>query len=231
MEWKLFDPQNPPPVANPDFLRNQPWMRLEGQPGFRERSTMVREMVAEVLRWCEPYIYQVTDLGCGDGAMLRVLADDLKKAAIPPSRITGYDIGASDIAYANKAGPYEFRLANIARDFRILQLGELNIMTEVLEHMTDPHGFLKTLRDLLRERILGGDQAEQIFMVGTSPASETDEWHNAIHLWAWDWDGYAQMFRRAGWEIVDHVSVAGGDNTFNGVTQAQTFQGITAVIR
>jgi len=225
MEWKLFDPQNPPTIANPDFLRTQPWMRLEGQPGFRERSTMVREMVADVLRWCSPFIHGVTDLGCGDGAMLRVLATDLANAGIPGFRVTGYDIGASDIAHANHLGPYEFRLANIARDARILELGELNIMTEVLEHMTDPHGFLEELRQIMTGRL--GHK----FLVATSPGSETDEWHNAIHLWAWDWDGYAKLFRGAGWQIVDHVSVAGGDNTFNGVTRAQTFQGITAVIR
>jgi SAM-dependent methyltransferase len=225
MEWKLFDPQNPPPVANPDFLRNQGWMRLAGQPGFRERSTMVREMVADVLRWCGPYVHRVTDLGCGDGAMLRVLADDLAKAGILRHNITGYDIGASDIAYANKTGPFEFRLANIHRDLSILTLGQMNIMTEVLEHMTDPHGFLLELGEILR------DSPGQTFLLATSPGSETDEWHNDIHLWAWDWEGYAQMFFAAGWEIVDHVSVGGGENNFNGVTRAQTFQGITAVIR
>lgn len=225
MEWKLFDPDNPPVVANPDFLRNQPWMRLEGQPGFRERSTMVKGMVDDVIRWCKPYVHGVTDLGCGDGAMLRVLAEDLTRHGIPVGRTTGYDIGASDIAHANHNGPYEFRLANIERDLDTVLINYLNIMTEVLEHMTDPHGFLVKLKNRAK-RILG-----QTFLVATSPGSETAEWFNPIHLWAWDWDGYAQLFRGAGWEIVDHLSVAGGYNTFNGVTRAQTFQGIIAVVR
>lgn len=225
MEWKLFDPENLPQVADPDFLRKQPWMRLESQPGFRERSTMVRDMVADVLRWCRPYVHGVTDLGCGDGEMLRTLTGDLAEAGIPVSRTTGYDIGASDVAYANKIGPYEFRLANIDRDIDNLLINYLNIMTEVLEHMTDPHGFLVKLKHRAN-RILG-----QTFLVATSPGSETGEWFNPIHLWAWDWEGYAKMFREAGWEIIDHISVGGGENNFNGVTRAQTFQGIIAVAR
>lgn len=226
MEWKLFDPANPPQVADPAWLRKQPWMRLEGQPGFPERASMVYDLVNDVLRWQRPAIDSVTDLGCGDGAMLRFLQTLLSDAGISPASITGHDIGAGDIEHATRIGPYVYHLTDITTEMDAVQLGDLNIMTEVLEHMVDPLGFLRDLYLRLRNQMnLGG------WLVATSPSAETDEWHNDIHLWAWDMSGYQHLFGQAGWEIIEHQNIAGGDNTFHGITRPQFFQGIVAVAR
>jgi predicted TPR repeat methyltransferase len=225
VEWKLFDPGNPPRVADPVFLRDQPWMRLETQPGFVPRAGMVDGMVAEVLKWFRPHIEWVTDIGCGDGAMLRQLNARLLKAGIKPADIWGYDVGAADIAYATQMGQQAQQL-DFVSSLETLRLGDLNIMTEVLEHLTDPAGFLAALYTEAMDR-----GREHSFLVATSPAAETGEWHNEIHLWAWDAAGYRDLFERAGWEVLHTDLVDGGMNTFGGITRAQSFQGLVAVIR
>ena len=226
MEWKLFDPENPPQVADTEFLRKQPWMRLEAQPGFAQRMQMVGHLVDEVFRWAGSYVYSVTDLGCGDGAMLRFLHTTRR---IPKNTsVKGYDLGASDIEHATQLGPdeYRFYIADISAELGVVQLGALNIMTEVLEHMVSPHKFLADLRNSIMSTSM-----KQAFLLATSPSLETGEWHNDIHLWAWDQQGYQKMFRDAGWDLVRAENVAGGTNTFNGVTRDQAFQGLVAVVR
>jgi hypothetical protein len=66
-------------------------------------------------------------------------------------------------------------------------------MTEVLEHLIDPHGTLLAL--------------PSEFVVVSSPYGETGDAHYEFHLWAWDEEGYAKMVEDAGYEILHHERV------------------------
>src|SRR4029077_12033747 len=68
-EWCLFDPGQPPRVADPALLSGQPWMSLAGQPGFVERAELVKSLFTYVDGANK---MSVSDLGCGDGTMLRI---------------------------------------------------------------------------------------------------------------------------------------------------------------
>lgn len=199
-EWKLADE---PPERREDLIARG-WMGLESQPGFAQRA----QMVVDVVLHAGP-VKSITDLGCGDGSLLARLALALLPAHIP---MWGYDLGAGDLAHGRVHG-LDVRFADILADE--LEYGELVIASEVVEHLADPEGFLRRLPGRL--------------LIVSSPSTETGDWHNPIHAWAWDLDGYAALVRRAGWTVTWHVECDGGMNGFGGVPGPQRFQAVLAV--
>ncbi len=67
---------------------------------------------------------------------------------------------------------------------------------EMLEHLVDPHGFVRRIADHSR------------FLVASSPWTETKEAHYEFHTWAWDVAGYAELLESNGWSILSHISVS-----------------------
>lgn len=131
----------------------------------------------------------VSDLGCGDGGLLSLLAG--------PGEITAWGY---DFAPANMAGWAERNVAALAldvfgADWPLVRLGTVTVMTEVLEHLEDPHGVLA--------RVHGPSR----FLVCSSPWNENQNSHCAEHAWAWDLEGYADMIQRAGWTVLRHEQV------------------------
>lgn len=199
-EWKLFSSQLPEPK---EYLATREWMDLEHQPGFAQRATMVCDLVREA-----DMAASISELGCGDGALLARLRGIRGLASVS---MWGYDLGQQDLDYGRSRG-LDLRFADITRGF--LDYGELVIASEVAEHLEDPEAFL---RHIPSRRL-----------IVTSPSAETGEWHNDIHAWAWDVPGYANMVSDADWTIDRHVECDGGQNTFGGVTGPQRFQAIYA---
>jgi trans-aconitate methyltransferase len=199
-EWKLFDGQLPEPK---EYLVTRERMDLEHQPGFTQRAQLVCDLVA----LAEPVI-SLSDLGCGDGALLDRLRGMRKLAEVP---MWGYDLGQKDLDYGRSRG-LDLRFADITRG--LLDYGELVVASEVAEHLEDPEAFLRHI------------PAHRLIV--TSPSAETGEWHNDIHAWAWDVPGYANMVSDAGWTIDRHVECDGGQNSFGGVIGTQRFQAIYA---
>lgn len=193
MEWKL--------PGLDDIRPDRPWMNLAAQPGFRQRAKMVADLV-RLLNEVRGGV-TVTDLGCGDGSLMEML---------PGVYVLGYEIGAGDVAHARSRG-LDVTRANIVTDQRQLAYGEIVIVSEVLEHLADPVGFLKGLPD-------------GPMLVASSPSLETGAWHNPIHSWAWDLDGYRDLLERSGWRVLYQAECDGGTNTFGGVTGPQRFQAI-----
>jgi hypothetical protein len=199
MEWKL-------PGAD-DIRPDRPWMRLEGQPGFRQRAKMVADLVHLVAE-VSPAVVAVTELGCGDGSLLGRF--DLQSFV----KRWGYEIGAGDVERACSRG-LDVRQADILSD--PLEYGDLLVVSEVLEHLADPVKFLMAL------------PLEDGFLIASSPSEETGDWHNPIHSWAWDAGGYRELLERGGWRVLYQAECGGGFNTFGGVTRPQRFQACVAV--
>jgi trans-aconitate methyltransferase len=194
-EWKLFDDVLPEP---PEMLATRGWMDLENQPGFPQRAAMVAGLVG-LISALRPDMKTVTDLGCGDGAMMRRFPSTLQAQ--------GYELGAADVAEARARGT-DVRQANILSD--PLEYGDLIVASEVLEHLENPEAFLCALPPRL--------------LVVSSPSKETGDWHNSIHAWAWDMDGYRALLEDCGWRVLYHTDCDGGWNCFDGVEGPQRFQ-------
>lgn len=128
---------------------------------------------AELIRCLYPF--SVVDLGCGDGGLLELLAQE-----DPEVQAWGYDFQPSNQAGWQQRG-VTAELRDVFNDRDVPRWGEVAVLTEVLEHLADPHGVLEWVAH------------NAVFVVASSPHGETAEHHAAEHAWAWDMLGYATM--------------------------------------
>lgn len=183
MEWKLFADAAPNYTTAP-FFQSAPWVPPESQRGHAERVQMVADLIHDIHR-DEP-ISRLVDLGCGDGSLLAKLTDlnidlhgiDLGKANVHHARLKRLSVSQGSF--------FEYRVKD----------NDFIVMTEVLEHLLDPHGFLRALQ-----------AGRAVF---SSPWDENDISHYSEHAWAWDEDGYAELVAAQGFTLHRQVRCDAG---------------------
>jgi 2-polyprenyl-3-methyl-5-hydroxy-6-metoxy-1,4-benzoquinol methylase len=182
MEWRLFPEGTIPECATPEWYAQRDRAPHVDQRAHRPRLVMAAAMVGSV--WEDAFT--VSDMGAGDGGLLQLMD------GIPGDCKWGYDLQPSNIQGAAERG-VNVELGDVlSGDVR---WGDVVVVTEMLEHLVDPHGFVATIPESVR------------FVVASSPVNETDRNHYEFHLWAWDAAGYAALFTDAGWTVVDHRGV------------------------
>lgn len=124
----------------------------------------------------------VVDLGAGDGGLLSLLRGDLPA--------WGYDLCPANVVAALAERGVNVCYADLMDEHTHVEWGELAVCTEMLEHLLDPHAFLR--------RVAGHCRV----IVASSPRTETDKDHYEHHLWAFDEDGYRELLEQAGYRIV-----------------------------
>lgn len=201
-EWQLFEPGTVPHFTTPAFFEAHPWVDPAHQLGHAERTAMVADLIRAFVAGHD--VTSLVDLGCGDGSLLGQIRD-------LPLPMWGYDAGVANRERAAAAG-LDARSADLLTS--PLEYADLIVATEVVEHLVDPHGFIRSLP---------GDK-----LILSSPSAETGDWHYEHHAWAWDRDGYAALVESAGWTVVDHVECDAPDNFHGGVRRPQRFQAISA---
>lgn len=186
--WKLFDG----PVAwvsTAEFHRDRRAAAHLEDPGHRGRMDRAADFIAEAARnHRQPAT--VSDLGCGDGGLLSLVQQgpDIEEA-------WGYDFCPAYLARWVERGVTARQADVFGADRDLINIGDIAATTEVLEHLTDPHGAAAWI----------GTQAE--WLVASSPWDETDQHHDECHAWAWDHDGYRELIEGAGWSILRHDTV------------------------
>ena len=164
-EWKLFN-EATPYVSTFSFHEHRGRAPHLEQPDHRQRL----KAAAGLIRDLQPA--SVVDLGCGDGGLLSLIRD------IPS---WGYDFQP-----ANVQGWIERGVAAEQRDvfntFDVVRWGEAAVLTEVLEHLADPH------------KVVEWVSRNATWVVASSPKDETGDHHGDCHAWAWDMDGYRALF-------------------------------------
>lgn len=177
-----------PPVSTAEFHRDRVRAPHLEQPGHRERLLKAAALVETVCA-LEDRPLTLSDLGCGDGGLLSVVQGN------PRITAWGYDFHP-----ASREGWLERGVTATACDVfngdrSQVRLGDIAVMTEVLEHLADPHG-------AVRWAATGSE-----WLVASSPAVENDVFHDACHAWAWDLDGYRALVEQAGFETVSQELV------------------------
>lgn len=181
-EWRLFDEGTTPECTTAGWYAGRDNAAHLEDPHHRPRLVKSSLMVAQAA-----YSYQrstVVDLGAGDGGLLSLLGPRLKG--------WGYDLAPAAVEAAKRRG-VDVRLGDVLSG--PIEWGQIAVATEMLEHLVDPHGLVKTIRQNCSA------------VVASSPFIERPGNHYEFHTWAWDFDGYAEMFRSAGWRIVRHEAV------------------------
>jgi hypothetical protein len=191
MEHKLFE-GDAPFVSTFEFHADRERAPHLEQAAHRPRLEKAAEFARQAARECGGA--SVSDLGCGDGGLLSLLKGD-------PDVLLAWGY---DFCPANQAGWIQRGVTAYARDVfngenRGLsdpEIGTVVVMTEVLEHLADPHGVLASLLPRGAARL-----------VCSSPWNETPNGHSPEHAWAWDLPGYAALIEGAGWTIERHEPV------------------------
>lgn len=175
--WRLFDTEVPH-VSTLDFHRDRERAPHLEQPAHHDRL----HHAAKLIRDLAPA--SVVDLGCGDGGLLSLITD------IPS---WGYDWQPSNAAgWAERGVTAE--AADVFESRRVPRWGECAVATEVLEHVADPPGVVEWI------------SRHATYVVASSPAFETGAAASECHAWAFDFDGYADLFAPH-FEILTHEIV------------------------
>ena len=142
----------------------------------------VREVVADPAR-----IVKVVDLGCGDGGLLSVIGQDTTVAPV------GYDFQPSNIVgWAERGLLHNTFAMNFVEHWPLVIDADVYVITECLEHLTDPHAMVRNIR------------ARNAIIIASSPWTEHPSSHDECHAWAWDPAGYWKLLDDAGFDVVEH---------------------------
>jgi hypothetical protein len=157
------------------------------EPGHRPRLLESLALVDDILTRQDLEMKSLADWGAGNGGLL----SEIKKAH-PELAAWGYDLSPKAVEYARQVYGVDVQLLDIVNDEP--KRGEIVVLTEVLEHLVNPHQMVESL---LHDPPLD----ECRWVVASSPAFEDFQRHYEYHLWCWTADSYAQMFERAGWIV------------------------------
>ncbi len=109
---------------------------------FRGRQKVVSAMVRDIVREFRTG-YRILEIGCGTGYLLRALAD-----ASADGTAIGVDVFPEGLRYARQRAGCDLVLADVARlpfSARFEMVGAF----DVIEHIQDDVGLLRSLRDVL----------------------------------------------------------------------------------
>jgi Methyltransferase domain len=206
-EWRLF-PEGTVPVHTTAawYAGRERAPHLE-QAGHTQRLYEAAAQVHAAARDLVDGKPTVSDLGAGDGGLLCLLNPDQFTA------VWGYDL-----APANVEGAWNGRHVNVEYGDVVagwcqltgfeqrtpISFGTVSVATEMLEHLVDPHGFVRTIGQ--NSRVL----------VASSPWMERPGAAYEFHTWAWDPDGYRAMLEQGGFEVVKQ-QICGGFQVLTGV--------------
>lgn len=166
MQWKLQDTNYP---STFEFHEHRERANHLAHSDHNQRLKEAARLVASV----DPM--SVVDLGCGDGGLLKLLNNRGITA-------WGYDFCPANVYGAVLDRQVDVELIDVFNTRTVPRWGELAVMTEVLEHLADPHDVLEWVSENSR------------YIVVSSPADETKEnSKDECHIWAWDWQGYEDL--------------------------------------
>jgi hypothetical protein len=174
-EWRLFDEGTVPEFTQPGWYAERAHApHLE--EGHRPRLEHAAAFIAQIA--LTRGLRSVVDLGAGDGGLLSLLG--------PAFTAWGYDLVPENIRAAKERG-VDVRYGDVINSD--VEWADIVVCTEMLEHLIDPHGFLRSIPRHVKA------------LVCSSPWDERPGAAYAFHTWAWDLDGYRSLVEQAGFKV------------------------------
>lgn len=181
-EWRLFEEGTVPEYTTPEWYTTREHAPHLEQASHRGRLFLSAHLIAELVMGRG--FTTVVDLGAGDGGLLSLLG--------PSVTAWGYDLMPANLEAAKHRG-VDVRYGNVLTD--PVQWGQIAVATEMLEHLVDPHAFVRTIAEHTRA------------LVCSSPWNERPGSAYEFHTWAWDFDGYRALVEQAGFQVRKHKTV------------------------
>lgn len=179
-EYRRFAPGESH-VSTFDFHQHRERAPHLEQGIHRQRLETAAEFVAQLAVGHAQF--DVVDLGCGDGGLLQLLRQQANVHAV------GFDFQPSNAVGWVERGVNAHAM-NFVKDWIAVPDADAYVMTEVLEHLEDPHGMLHNVAKRYPRGI-----------VCSSPWMEHEGNIDACHAWAWDMPGYISMIEDAGFKV------------------------------
>lgn len=186
--WKLFEGEVAP-VSTAEFHEGRDRARHLEDDFHRPRLLKAAEYVHLAAEMTAAP--SVSDLGCGDGGLLSLLRFRL------PAEVEawGYDFCPANVDGWAERGVKAEPLDVFGADADRVRFGSITVTTEVLEHLSNPFGAVRRIR-----------QHSQ-FLVASSPWVENAQRHDECHAWAFDPAGYRTLLEMTQWRILRHELV------------------------
>ncbi len=182
-EWRLSD-EDVPHVSTAEFHAHRERAAHLEDPLHRPRLDLAASFVLDAV---ERGAKTASDLGCGDGGLLSLIQ--------PHVTAWGYDFCPANSAGWSERGVNAEFLDVFGADRDRVNLGDVTCVTEVLEHLADPHGAVRWIGTCSR------------YIVASSPWNETSSAHDECHAWAFDPDGYCELIEQGGFEVLRYEQV------------------------
>lgn len=208
-EYRLFDPENPPPWLDPEWWRHTENCNHLAHPAgvHQARIEFAAKLACIVAR--SHGLSEIVDIGAGDGALLSYVEKHVLAGVLPNTvERTGYEIIDDSRRFALEDRHVWINGANVTEEAltgqdtaftrhvcKATRGGRLVVATEFLEHLADPHAMVRWLSDRTE------------WLLVSSPWGETPDRHEDNHAWAWDHEGYASLLCDNGFGIVSHSDV------------------------
>lgn len=177
-EWRLFEEGTIPEYTTPEWYKGREHTPHLEQAGHRDRLIKTASFVAQAAFTIKRN--RVVDLGCGDGGLLSLLG--------PAMDAWGYDLMPENVSAGKSNRRMDVRYGDVVAGE--IEWGDIAVATEMLEHLVDPHAFVRRI----------AEQCQAI--VCSSPWDETAERHYEFHTWAWDMEGYRALVEQAGFKVI-----------------------------
>jgi predicted RNA methylase len=181
-EWRLFEAGTVPEYTTAEWYLARDGAPHLDQDTHRPRLVASARAVAALAHSLG--LHSVVDLGAGDGGLLSLLGPALKA--------WGYDLCPDNVSRARHR-KVDVRFGDVLED--PVEWGRIAVATEMLEHLIDPHTFVRTI----------AQHADAL--VCSSPWNEHPTSHYEFHTWAWDLDGYRALIEQAGFAVTSQEKV------------------------
>jgi hypothetical protein len=184
MQYKLDDRDK---FSKKEFYDQQQAVDFMQHDVHKNRLMEALRLASELIH--KENIKTVADFGAGMGGLLKEL-----QILHPDVKMWGYDLQQTNVNNAVA----DVQLKDFTKEE--VEYPELLIITEVLEHIEDPHKFIK--------------ESKAKYIIASSPSFETPTgFHDPSHLWIWTDESFVKLFE--GYKV--HTSYQKKIGTVNGI--------------
>jgi 2-polyprenyl-3-methyl-5-hydroxy-6-metoxy-1,4-benzoquinol methylase len=188
-EWRLFEQGTTPEHTTPAWYEGRARAPHLEEGAHRDRLLLAADMVRDAVDRFG--VRSVVDLGCGDGGLLSLLQETSFERDVP---MWGYDLQRTNVNPAVLERNVDVRYGDVVAGE--VEWGELAVATEMLEHLLDPHEFVRRVG--ARSRVI----------VASSPFTERPGSAYEFHTWCWSIEGYRALIEQAGFHVERHETTS-----------------------